>query len=96
MTNEEKSMLRDLSKGRDAFGKQVATDDSAAIAKGLAKVKAADDYNRLRLGDAAEELYAICFMLERLPASELQTEISLKASDLARRMTEQAKSQNKD
>ena len=53
------------------------------------KFKAADDYNRLRLGDAAEELLEICYLIEQLPASSLQTEISVKASELRRRMNEQ-------
>lgn len=55
------------------------------------KFKAADDCNRLRLGDAATELLEVCHLIERLPASPLQTEISLKASELRRRMAEQAK-----
>jgi hypothetical protein len=55
------------------------------------KFKAADDYNRLRLGDAATELLEICHMIEQLPASPLQTAISLKASGLRHRMAEQAK-----
>ena len=55
------------------------------------KFKAADEYNRLRLGDAATELLEICHRIERLPASQLQTDISLKASELRRRMAEQAK-----
>ena len=59
------------------------------------KFKAADEYNRLRLGDAATELLEICHMIERLPASQLQTDISLKASELRRRMAEQAKWPNR-
>ncbi len=56
--------------------------------------KAADDCNRLRLGDAAVELLEICHLIERLPASLLKTEISIKASELRRRMAKQAKPPN--
>lgn len=54
------------------------------------KFKVADDNNRLRLGDAAAELLEICYLIEKLPASPLQTEISLRTSNLRIRMTENA------
>lgn len=48
--------------------------------------EAADNMNRLRLGDAADELLQIQHMIEALPASEQQTAISERASQLQHRM----------
>lgn len=54
------------------------------------RFKATDENNRLRLGDAADVLMSICHLIEQLPASPLQTEISLRASELRRRMKAQS------
>ena len=60
--------------------------------RGWEQFKAADENNHLRLGDAADALLSICHLIEQLPASPLQTEISLRASELRRRMADQASS----
>lgn len=62
------------------------TQEEQFIKKAYEKFKSADDYNRLRLGDVATELLEICYLIEKLPSSLLQTEISLKTSNLRNRI----------
>jgi hypothetical protein len=65
--------------------------DQELIEESWQKFKSADENNRLRIGDAADALFSICLLIEKLDASPLQTEISLRASELMRRMKEQSK-----
>lgn len=56
------------------------------IAAAWQEICRADENNRLRVGDAALGVLKICHMIERLPASHEQTELSLACATLYQRM----------
>lgn len=72
------------------MGREAETNMNDEIELAWERFKSADENNRLRLGDAADVMISICHLIEQLPASPLQTEISLRASELRRRMKAQS------
>lgn len=60
--------------------------DDLGMGAAFEKFQQADRMNRLRLGDAAEELLQIQYVIEDLPPSEQQTQLSQRSHALLQRM----------